>query len=97
MRVVALVSTLMLACVMLFVQNGVMWEFDRRNISNGMAITAIFRQNRRMIAFCEVLGLFRRVIQLALYSARNVYFGRLNVEISPIGTKVLPFFVKIDE
>jgi hypothetical protein len=62
MRVVALVSTLMLACAMLFVQNGVMWEFERPNISNGMAITAIFRQNRRMIAFCEVLGLFRLLL-----------------------------------
>jgi hypothetical protein len=97
-QAVGLGSTLMVACAMLFVYNGMIWTIKRRNISDEKIITITFLQNRRMIAFCEELGLIRRVIQRALFSARNIYyFGRLNVEISPTGTKLMPFFVKIDE
>jgi hypothetical protein len=44
----------------------------RRNIADGKILTDTFCQNRRNIAFCEELGLIRRVIQRALFSARNM-------------------------
>jgi hypothetical protein len=34
----------------------VSWAFERRSISIGKEITAIFRQKRRMIALFELLG-----------------------------------------
>jgi hypothetical protein len=78
--------------------NAVIWAFKRRNISTGKEVTVIFRLNRRMIEFCEVLGLFRSLIQRALCSARKMQsFGRLNVEISQSGRKLRSFFVEIDE
>ena len=39
-------------------QNGLKFAFKRRNVLNGRGITHNFRQNRRMIAICESLGLF---------------------------------------
>jgi hypothetical protein len=47
--------------------NAVIWAFKRRNISNGTDITVIFRQNGRMIAFCELFAGFA-----TLYSVHYV-------------------------
>jgi hypothetical protein len=92
-----LVAKLNTACTMFCAQTAVIWAFKRRNISIGKEITVIFRQNRRMIEFCELLGLFRSLIQCALCSARKIQLFRcLNVEISPTGRKLHSFYVKID-
>jgi hypothetical protein len=69
--------------------NAVNWAFVRRNPSNGKEITAIFCTNRRMVAFCELLDWFRRLIERALCSARKMQvFGRLYDELSPTGRKL---------
>lgn len=58
-------------------------DFKRGNISNGNEITLTFRQNRRNIAFCELLGSFRLWKRRALYlSCKMEWKERLNVEIS---------------
>jgi hypothetical protein len=58
----------------------------------------IFRQNRRMTAFCELFGLFRSLIRRAQCSARKMQlFGRLHVEISQSARKLRSCFVNIDE
>jgi 3-deoxy-D-arabino-heptulosonate 7-phosphate (DAHP) synthase class II len=63
-----------------------------------MEVTDICRQYRRRIAFCEVLCLFRRLIQRALCSNRKVQkFGRLYVKISQSGWKLRSFFENIVE
>jgi hypothetical protein len=58
----------------------------------------ISREYRRVIAFRELLGLLRRVIQRAPCCAHKMQtFGGLNFEISQAGRKLRSFFVKIDE
>ena len=60
--------------------------FKRRNITNWIEITFNLRQNRRMIAICVCVGLFRRGQTRALRSARTMQCKeRLNVEISQTG------------
>ena len=54
-----LVLTLENVCTTFCVRSGVKFAFNRRNILNGREITHNFRHNRRMIAICESLGLFR--------------------------------------
>jgi hypothetical protein len=71
LRVVGLASTLNRACTMFCAENAVIWPFKRRNISNGTEITVIFRQNGRLIAFCELFAGFD-----TLYSVH--YVLRLN-------------------
>jgi hypothetical protein len=61
----------------------------------GKEITVNFRQNQRMILFCELLGLFRSLIQFALCSARKMQlFGPSAVEISQSGMKLGHFLSK---
>ena len=55
-----LVSTLENACTPFCTHNAVKIAFKRRNISMGREITHKFGQNRRMIAICLCLGVFRR-------------------------------------
>ena len=57
-RISEFVWTLENACTTFCMQNGVKRPFKLRNILNGREITHNFRQNRRMIAICESLGLF---------------------------------------
>ena len=52
------VLTLESVCTTFCMQNGVKFAFKRRNILNGSEITHNFRQNRRMKAIYESLGLF---------------------------------------
>jgi hypothetical protein len=67
-------------------------------MSIGKAIEDIVSKYRRVIAFRELLGLFRHVIQSAPCCAHKMQsFGGLNVEISQAGRKLRSFFVKIDE
>ena len=62
--------------------------FKRRNITNGKEITLNCRQNRRMIAICVFLGLFRRWKSYVLRSACKMESKeRLNVELSQTGDK----------
>jgi hypothetical protein len=83
LRVVGLVSTLNTAGAMFCALHAVIWTFKRRTVTNGKEITVIFCPNRRMVAFCELVDWFRRLIERALCSALEMqYFGRLNVEIS---------------
>ena len=49
--------------------NSVKRAFKRRNISSGIEIELNLLQNRRMIAICVCLGLFRRWITRELRSA----------------------------
>jgi hypothetical protein len=76
LRAVGLVSTLNRARTMFCAWNAVIWAFKRRNISNGTEITVIFRQNGRMIAFCELFAGFD-----TLYSVHYV----LRVKCSNLG------------
>jgi hypothetical protein len=97
LRVVRLLSKHNTACTLFWATNAVIWAFKRRNFSIGKEITVIFGQNRRMIEFCELLGLFRSLIRSAQCSACKMQsFGRLNVEISQSGRKLRSFLVKID-
>ena len=64
-----LVSTLENACTMFGTLDAVKRAFKRRNILNGREITYSYRQNRRVIAFCVCLSLFRRWRTRALRSA----------------------------
>jgi hypothetical protein len=67
-------------------------------VSIGKAIVVIVSEYRRVIAFRELLGLLRRVIQRAPCCAHKMQsFGGLNVEISLAGRKLRSSFVKIDE
>jgi hypothetical protein len=55
----------------------VIWAFKRRKCSNGKEITAIFRQNRRMIALFELLGSCHVIFEVknARFSAEsNLFF-----------------------
>jgi hypothetical protein len=98
LRVVGMVPTLNRARTMFCVLHAVIWSFKRRNVTNGKEITVIFCPNQRMVAFCELLGWYRRLIERALCSALKLqFFGRLCDEISPTGRKLRPFFVQIDE
>jgi hypothetical protein len=72
LRVVGLVPKLNPTCTMFCVQNAVIWAFKRRNFSIGKEITVIFRQNRRMIEFCRLLGFYRSKIWNVLRSARKM-------------------------
>ena len=58
LRVSGFVLTLENVCTTFCEQNGVKRPFKRRNILNGNEMTHNFRQNRRMKAICESLGLF---------------------------------------
>ena len=58
LRVSGYVLTLEKVCTTFCMQNGVKRPFKLRNILNGREITHNFRQNRRMNAICESLGLF---------------------------------------
>ena len=58
LRVSGFVLTLESVCTTFCMQNGVKFAFKRRNIFNGREITHNFRQNRRMKAIYETLGLF---------------------------------------
>ena len=57
-RVSGFVLTLESVCTTFCMQNGVKFAFKSRNILNGREITHNFRQNRRMKAIYEYLGLF---------------------------------------
>ena len=86
MRVSGLVSALENAWTAFCMYNGVKRAFKRRNISNGIEITLNLRQNRRMIAICVCLGLFRRWKARVLRSARTMQCKeRLNVELFQTG------------
>ena len=58
LRVSGFVLTLENVCTTFCIRNGVKRAFKRRNILNGRVITLNFRQNRRMLAILEFLGLF---------------------------------------
>ena len=68
-RVSRLVSTLENACTTFCTLNAVKVAIKRRNILNGREITYSYRQNRRIIAICVCLSLFRRWRTRALRSA----------------------------
>jgi hypothetical protein len=53
LQVVGLVARLNKSCTMFCASNAVTWVSIRRNISIGKAMTVIFRQNQRIVAFCE--------------------------------------------
>ena len=96
-RVSGPVSTMENACTPFCTNNVVKRAFKRRNISIGREITHKFGQNRRMIAICLCLGLFRRWKTRALGSARIMQWKeRLNAEISQTGEKLRIIVVKID-
>jgi hypothetical protein len=80
LRVVGLVSKLHTACTMCCAQNAVISAFKCRNISIGKEITIIFRQKRRMIEFCGLLGLFRSIVRRALCSRAK--FSNLGLQTS---------------
>ena len=64
------------------VLHAVRGALKRRSISNGREITHNYCQNRRTIAICVCLGLFRRRKSRALRSARIMQLkDRLNAEI----------------
>ena len=69
LRVSGLVSTLEGACTTFCTYNAVKIAFKRRNIKNGREIMLNLRQNRRMIAICVCLGLYRRWKARVLRSA----------------------------
>ena len=86
------------ACTTFCKHNTVERAFKRRNISNGREISLNFLHNRRIIAICVYLGLFRWRKTRALRSARiKQYKVRLNVEISRTGEKYRLISYKIDE
>ena len=60
------------ACITFCKHNTVKRAFKRRNISNGSEISLNFLLNRRIIAVCVYLGLFRRRKTRALGSARII-------------------------
>ena len=60
LRVPELDSTKENPCTMFRKHNAVQSAFKSRNISNGRDISLNFLQNRRIIAICVYLGLFRR-------------------------------------
>ena len=86
------------ACTTFCTHEAVQNEFKRLNISNGREISLNFLQNRRNIAVCVYLGLFRlwkrRALRSALMTQCKV---RLNVEESQRGEKYRLIFYKIDE
>ena len=57
-RVSGRVLTLENVCSTFCMRNGGKRAFERRNILKGREITHNFRQNRRMIAILEFVGLF---------------------------------------
>jgi hypothetical protein len=67
-----LFSVLNVSCTTFGIYNGVKWAFKLRNISKGEEITLIFRQYRRMIVFCDLLVLSRRLIRHAPRSTRKI-------------------------
>ena len=86
------------ACTTFCTHNAVKRAFKRRNISNGREMSLNFLQNRRIIAVCVHLGLFRRRKSRALRSARITHCKvRLNVEVSRTGEKYRLIPYKIDE
>jgi hypothetical protein len=96
LRKSGLFSVLNVSCTTFGIYDGVKWSFKRWNICNGEEITLIFRQYRRMIVFCDLLVLSRRLIQHAPRSTRKIQqFVRLNVEIARSGRKLWSFAVKI--
>jgi hypothetical protein len=98
LRVVGLVSKLNTSCTMFRASNAVIWVFKRRNISIGKRITVIFRQKRRMFAFCGLLVWFGGSIRRALSSARKMQkVGRFNVEIFQSARQLRSFLDKNDE
>ena len=61
---------------------------ERGITSNGRVESLNLRQNRRMIAICEFLGLFRRWKTRALrFASKMERKERLNVELSQTGKK----------
>ena len=68
-RVSWLVSTLENVCTTFGTHDAVKRAFKLRNILNGREITISYRQNRRIIAICVCLGLFRQWKTRALRSA----------------------------
>jgi hypothetical protein len=80
LRVVGLLSKHSTACTMFCAQNAVISAFKCRNISIGKEITVIFRQKRRMIEFCGLLGLFRSIVRRALCSRAK--FSNLGLQTS---------------
>ena len=83
-----LVSALEIACTTFGTHDAVKRAFKRRNILNGREITYSYRQNRRIIAICVCLGLFRQWKTRALRSACIMQLKeRLNDEISRSGEK----------
>jgi hypothetical protein len=96
--VVRLVSKLNTACTMFCVCIAVIWALKRRNISSWKEATEIFRHNRRMNMFCELMGLCRSIIRRGLCSASKMQScGRLHDEISQTGRKLRSFIVQIVE
>jgi hypothetical protein len=73
LRVVGLVSRLNTSCTMFCESNAVIWAFKRRNMAIAKEITDIFRQNRRIVAICELSGLFPSLLQRALCSALKTH------------------------
>ena len=93
-----LVSTTYKRCTTFCKHNAVKKAFTLRNISNGREISFNFLQNRRIIAICVYLGLFRRRKTRALRSAHiTPWKVRLNVEIFRTGEKYRLISYKIDE
>ena len=86
------------ACTTFGTHNAVQSAFKRRNISNGWEISLNFLRNRRIIAVCVYLGLFRRRKRRALRSACITQCKvRLSVEVSLTGEKYRLIFYKIYE
>jgi hypothetical protein len=72
LRAVGLVTMLNTAGAMFCALHAVIRTLKRRTATNGKEITVIFCPNRRMVAFCELLDWFRRLIERALCSARKM-------------------------
>ena len=87
------------ACTTFCTHNAVKIAFLQRSISNGREISLNFLQNRRIIAICVSLGLFRRWTSgVVLRSARITQWKELLVvEVSQTGEKYRLIFYKIDE
>ena len=85
-RVSRLVSTLENACTTFGTHDAAKRAFKRRNILNGREIMYSYRQNRRIIAICVCLSLFRRWRARALRSAWSEWCVE-TTEISQTGEK----------
>ena len=68
-RLSGLVSTLENVCTTFGTHDAVKVAFKGRNILSGREITYSYRQNRRIIAICVCLGLYRQCKTRALRSA----------------------------